>query len=290
MREVMQNELELLTAFERVAFRLAEFGNRPACKPLLHRFLASVGRTWVKIGSGNLQRLSGLEHVRDLQPDRGVLLVSNHRSFFDMYVLSSVLLHESSFIRRMYFPVRSTFFYQRPLGVVVNFWLAMMSMYPPILREKERKVFNRFSIEFLIEALRQPGTLVGYHPEGTRNKSGEGMLPAQPGVGEMAYHSQPVVIPVFISGLNNDIVSQVRGNFDGTGGPIDIRFGAPVELEKLYAREASPETYQAIADKLRSEILKLSPESRRGQTAPTTTFVRPRRAAASRSRGDQIGA
>ena len=248
-----------LRGFERVAFAIAELCNAPPLKAVGQAFLATVGRTWVRVLSQNLHRKRGLEHLPQSAPDRGVMLVANHSSFFDLYVVSSILFHEVDWIKELYFPVRSDFFYDRPLGVFVNGIMAAQSMYPPVLRQKERRLFNRFAIEFVIDALTKPGTVVGYHPEGTRNKTGDPytMLKAQPGVGEIAYHSRPLIIPVFITGLGNDLPRQVRSNFDGTGTPIDVVFGKSPDLQRLYERPAGPETYQAIADAMRDEIMRL---------------------------------
>ena len=95
-------------------------------------------QTWVRVGSQHLQRISGLEHVRDLAPDRGVFLVANHRSFFDFYVISAVVLRNSDWVKRMYFPVRSTFFYEGVAGMAVNAVMSAMAMYPPPGSEKSR--------------------------------------------------------------------------------------------------------------------------------------------------------
>ena len=62
------------------------------------------------------------EHVDELvafRPETGVMLVSNHRSFFDQYaMLLACYMGPVPWAKRLYFPVRSNFFYDQPLGDV----------------------------------------------------------------------------------------------------------------------------------------------------------------------------
>lgn len=256
MRSISRDERRLLRGFEKMSVPFAELMNRSPFKQAGHAFLTTVGQSWVYYASRNLQRIEGAHHTRAIDAERGVMLVSNHLSFFDMYMLSCILIDQTSWVQRMYFPVRSSFFYEQPLGIFVNTVMAAMSMYPPVLRSKERRAFNRYVVDFTADELRRPGTLVGFHPEGTRNKTGDNytLLPAQPGVGEIAHRSRPTIIPAFICGLSNNFARQVKSNFDGTGTPIDIEFGAPVQLDDLYALPPSAETHQAIANRLRDTI------------------------------------
>ena len=96
-------------------------------------------------------------------------------------------------------------------------------------------------------------------PEGTRNKSDEPytLLPATAGIGEIIYHAKPVVIPVFIIGLQTDLATQVRSNFDGTGVPVTVTFGAPIDLADRCSLPPGADTYRALADFLRLAIQRL---------------------------------
>jgi 1-acyl-sn-glycerol-3-phosphate acyltransferase len=260
MRTPSKEELSQLRGFEKIAFAIADKANRdPILKRYGHRYLDSVGKTWVYLATKNLIRVDGLQYVRDIDRSRGVVLVCNHLTMFDFYVISSVVLRSTDWVERMFFPVRSTYFYERPDGVLVNAIMAAMSMYPPVLRDKERKSFNRYTVDFITEAAATPGTLIGYHPEGTRNKTAEPytLLPASMGIGEIIYHAHPVVIPTFIIGLQNDLVTQIRSNFDGTGQPVTITFGAPIDLADRCNMPPGPETYRALAEFLRLAIMRL---------------------------------
>jgi 1-acyl-sn-glycerol-3-phosphate acyltransferase len=258
-------QLATLDRFERIAFEIADQVNRrPALKRAAHAFLSSVGRTWVRESTKNLVHMRGEEVLTELDPDRGVFLVANHRSFFDFYVVSSVVLRLAPWVDRLYFPVRSSFFYERPLGVFVNAVMSAMAMYPPVMRDGPKRAFNQYTVDLIAELVRERGTVVGFHPEGTRGKSDNPyeLLPANVGTGSIVYQARPIVLPVFTLGLINDFPKQVRSNFDGTGAPITIQFGKPLDLEEFYAMPARLSTYKLIADRIRDALTELGQKER----------------------------
>jgi 1-acyl-sn-glycerol-3-phosphate acyltransferase len=252
------DELALLSRFERLAFGLCAAANEsPAFKRASHVYLRQVGARIVYACLGNRMRIDGLEAVRRLAPDRGVVLASNHRSFFDLYAISCVLMRERvPWLERMYFPVRSSYFYERPDGVMLNAAIAALSMYPPVVREPGRRPFNQFATRLLAELLRERGTLVGIHPEGRRNKDPDpyALLPAQPGVGQMVYEARPIVLPVFLRGLTNDFLGQTWQNVTHRGEPLTIVFGEPLDLGAALGGPPRLRTYKRIADEVLAAI------------------------------------
>jgi 1-acyl-sn-glycerol-3-phosphate acyltransferase len=265
MRRPTPEQLAPLSRFERFAFEVADMMNRPpAVKAAAHTFLRVVGEAWVTASTNNLLHVRGVEHVRDLRPDRGVFLVANHRSFFDFYVISAVVLRSTKWVKRMYFPVRSTFFYESVAGMAVNAVMSAMAMYPPVMRDGPKRVFNQYTVDVLTDLMREPGTMVGFHPEGTRNK-GENpyeLLPANLGAGTIVYHAQPIVVPVFTLGLINNFPRQIMSNFDGTGAPITMLFGAPMDLSEHLQKPPRLRTYKAIAEHLREALMALGAQER----------------------------
>lgn len=232
-------QLERLTRFERFSFELVDFVNsNPAAKSTSSAFLRTVGMTWVYYCTRRLIHLVGFDKLRQYRPPRGVILASNHRSFFDMYVVNCWLYRTSELLQRSYFPVRSNFFYERPAGIFVNLVMSALSMYPPVFRDPQKNAFNRYGLKRLAELLQQRGTVVGMHPEGTRGKGPDpyALGPAQPGIGKLILEARPEVLPVFINGLGNDLPAQIRGNFDGSGPPVIIVAGEPLDLAAFFAR------------------------------------------------------
>ncbi len=253
-------QLSHLEPFERFAFGISDAMNRnPLLKRAGHTFLRTFGATWVHVCTRNLLTVEGLEPLASLRPPGGVVLACNHRSFFDLYVISSVLLRKTDWIRGMYFPVRSNYWYERPDGIIVNGIMSAWAMYPPVLRDPRRKSFNEYTVDFLADVMTQPGAVLGIHPEGTRNKTDDPytLVAAHPGIGQIVRRSNPLVIPAFILGLSNDIARQVRGNFDGTGERIQIVFGAPMDFTAMQSAPAKLRTYKTIADRVKDEIQRL---------------------------------
>jgi 1-acyl-sn-glycerol-3-phosphate acyltransferase len=256
-----REQLAPLSRMERFSFRFAEgINNTRPVKWSAQVFLHVIGASWVRVCTANLIRLHGYEKLAELRPPGGVMIVSNHRSFFDLYVIAQTLYWKTKLPKNLYFPVRADFFYQGFTGMFVNAVMAAFSMYPPMMREAEKKGFNRFSLERLKELCSEKGTVVGYHPEGTRNKTGDPytFLPGKPGAGEIAYHARPTVIPFFINGLRVDgLAKQVTSNFDRSGTPVWVVAGEPVNLDRFYEEPPSSKVYKAISDEMLVEIGKL---------------------------------
>lgn len=243
---VTQADLSALSRFERAALRLGALVNESArAKAASRHFNQAVTGRWMNLVSERRMTLLGLEHVVALHPDRGVLLAANHRSFFDMYMVLTHLHKRVDWCERSYFPVRSAFWYDHPLGVVTNLVASGMSMFPPVYREAEKREVTRVGLDFLAAELKRPGTVVGIHPEGTRNKGDDpyDLLPAEPGFGRVVLGARPIVVPVFVNGMANDFIHECRSTLDGTGIPIIIAFGAPVDFGELL--DADPHRLRA---------------------------------------------
>jgi 1-acyl-sn-glycerol-3-phosphate acyltransferase len=191
-------------------------------------------------------------------------VVSNHRSFFDLYVITGYLVNRGM-PHRLVFPVRSQFFYDKRLGLVVNGVMSFFAMYPPIFRERSRAALNLASLDETARLLKRGGTFVGLHPEGTRNKSDDpyALLAAQGGVGRVIQAAGGVdVLPVFINGLGNDLKKQVTGNFTRKGTPIIVNFGAPVDFEGMLDQPPSPRLHRRISEHALERIRILGEEER----------------------------
>ena len=265
MRRPTEQELKLLSLTERVCFEIADTVNRRAAfKRVAHLFQNTFGQTWVHYVTRHLVHSQGLERLEALRPDRGVFLVCNHRSFFDFYCISSVMLRACSWARGIFFPVRSNFFYEGPAGVAVNMVMSAWAMYPPVMRAPAKRGFNAFALDAIDAILQVPGNVVGYHPEGRRSTGPDpyDLLTASIGTGSIVYRARPVVIPVFTLGLINNFAKQVVGNFSGRGEPVTMVFGEPLDLERFYAMPPENETYKAIAEHIREAIIALSVEER----------------------------
>ncbi len=246
---------------------LIRFVRRTFEPGLLNAFLRycqrTVGQAWIHHCTKHLRHIHGLERVPSLHDDGSILVVANHRSFFDMYVITAELVRRGM-KKRIAFPVRSGFFYTSPLGLFVNGVMSFFAMYPPIFRDRKQAALNGTSLEELGFLLGRGGVYVGLHPEGTRKRDDDPytFLPAQPGVGRVAHEARVPVVPVFINGLQNDLGNQVLGNFTRKGTPIHVVFGAPIDFSDLYQEKGSPRVYRAIAERCMQAIGTLGEEER----------------------------
>ena len=267
--EPAAEELAVLSPFERAAFRLAWRMNRGRWKRFWTLCQRALGAGWIHLATYNLVRVSGLEHLESVSRQRPLLLVANHRSFFDMYVVSTVLFRRTGWRKQLFFPVRGRFFYDTPWGLLVNFVMGWWSMFPPFFGggdnpKIDKREFDKFSMRLLASLCREgAGNVIGFHPEGTRNKGADpySYLRPQPGVGKLIKDARPQVVPVFIAGLGNDLPRQILGNWRG-GEPVRVRFGPPLDFSDFYDRRESVRTYKEIADFVMSKIAELGEQDR----------------------------
>ena len=260
-------EIGVLAPMERTGFRLARRMNFGTWKRFWTFCQRHIGSLWIYLATYNLMNVFGIENVEGSDPGRPLLLVANHRSFFDMYTVSSVMFRRTRRPITLYFPVRAKFFYDRPLGWFVNLVMGWWSMYPPFFREEgegEKRRFDKFSLRELTRlASDGHGHIIGFHPEGKRNLNEDAysFLPAQPGIGKVILNAEPQVIPVFIAGLGNDLPKQIMGNWTG-GDKVRIWFGDPIDLSGFRGKRDSLRTHKEIADFLMSKIAELGAKDR----------------------------
>jgi 1-acyl-sn-glycerol-3-phosphate acyltransferase len=257
----------VLTPIERWNYRLGDlFSRRLAWAGLL--VTRGFGRWFVWLFSGRRFVVTGQQHLDQLRTTDRLLVVANHRSFFDFYVVLCVLWLRSAAPHRIVMPVRSTFFYDTIAGPLLNLAMSGYSMFPPILRDRERgAVFNRFSQDRIVEELDRDGTVMGMHPEGRRNKGPDpyAFLPARPGTGRLLRKATPgvVVLPVFVTGITNSAPRELFRNwFAARRWPIDLVFGAPVDISDLCAMPDGHETHMRIVERCMEEIRTLAERQR----------------------------
>ena len=254
-----------LSRIERLALRFGALSNEsPRGKWLQTQFLRRVSYIWVRAGVAHRMFIEGLDEISQLEPDAGVMIVSNHRSFFDQYVLLlACWMGQIRWAEQLWFPVRANFFYDHPAGIVVNALVAGGAMYPPIYRQAERRALNDGAVDKMVEILHTKGNVLGMHPEGTRGKGDDPykFLPAQPGVGKLALLAKPLVVPVFILGLGNRMLEDIKWNFSEEARrehAVILIYGRPIDYSDLTLEKPRPTLYKKCADRFMAEIGKLA--------------------------------
>ena len=244
----------MLSAFEQFAVRLMRRANEASLTAFWQRHVVIpfVGSVFDK-----RTITAGLERVPKDSTAR-ILLVANHRTFFDLFALGWLLLTRGGLRQSVSFPVRATFFYENPLGLAICLFMSGGSMFPPFFREAEKKTVNKDMLAELIAHLQKPAQMVGFHPEGTRSTSDDPyqLLPAKPGVGELALKARPIVVPAFISGMGNSFWGELWSKRK-----IIAVFGDPIELPETEG-ELRLSHYKRCADVFNQRIAALGEEEK----------------------------
>src|SRR6266436_9149642 len=255
------DEFVVLGRFEWLAFRLVRRMNRGRWKRLWTWCQKTLGAGWIHLSTYNIMNVYGLEHIEAVSHDRPILLVANHRSFFDMFTVSTVLFRRTTWRKQLFFPVRGRFFYQSLAGMFVNLVMGWWSMYPPFFITgknpmPEKRAFDKYSMRRLAQLCNDgAGNVIGFHPEGTRNKNDDpySFLRPQPGLGKLIKEANPQVVPVFIAGLGNNLPKQVLGNWFG-GPKIRVHLRKQLDLSRFVAKKDHVRTYKEIGEFVMSKI------------------------------------
>jgi 1-acyl-sn-glycerol-3-phosphate acyltransferase len=256
-------ELATLGGVERFIFRVARGMNRGRVTVFWNWYQRTVTAPLIELIVRKRLHVHGIAHAAAASLERPILLAANHRSFFDMYVVSSVLLVRTAGTRHLFFPVRGRFFYTSPLAIPLHA-LAGWSMFPPIFHEAGRRAFNHYSMR-LLAALCHTGRghVIGIHPEGGRNLGPDpySYLRPQSGVGRLIYDAAPQVVPVFIAGLGNSLANEIAANWRG-GEAVRVHFGEVLDLRQYAAKPPQARTYREITDLVMRKIAELGEEDR----------------------------
>ncbi len=252
-----------------MAVRLVRRMNRGRWQRLWFWCSREIGARLIALLTGPLVSVEGLEHVAATSRDRPLLVVANHRSYFDLYVVMCVLFRRLPGWRAILFPVRGRYFYQRPGGVLLNAVVAWWSMYPPFFREPAKAPFNQWAMTELASLCRDgAGRLIGYHPEGTRNRNPDPytFLPPHAGVGRLILEARPQVVPVFVAGLGNSVLEILRRRLRG-GERIRLRFGPALDGAGWAALPLTSAASRTVAEQVMAAVRLLGEQDRLAMAA-----------------------
>ncbi len=168
----------------------------------------------------------------------GLIVASNHISFWDPPMVGSALPRESHFL------AKEELFETPVLGALIR---GLNSI--PI----RRGVADMSGLSRAIETLKSGSALLMF-PEGTRMRDGE-LHPARPGVGMIAVQANVPILPCYISGSNRP------GKWWYRGTRVRIWFGAPLPWRELAGSETDltpgRSLYKSIGDGVMREVAQL---------------------------------
>ena len=144
-------------------------------------------------------------------------------------------------------------------------------MFPPIFREEKKRIFNQYALQRIRLELSSQGSMVGFHPEGKRNKDEDPytFLPAKKGVGEVIYNTPDAqVVPIYIQGMSNQIFGEIITNwFAAEKNPIHVYFGPAQQYNTFRQQEEDSSIHQTISEECMADIQKLAEQHK--QSVPT---------------------
>ena len=208
---------------------------------------------WVFFFALNRTRVTGREHVGEA---RNTLLLSNHQSMLDSFLVGLTAFFPKSLLRphlMPWNPAAAENFYKNPvLAWLADNWKCIW------VREGRRDLH---ALHRMIEVL--PRGVMTLFPEGTRSRDGS-VGPGRAGPGLLILATRPRVIPVAIDGMN--AVLPIGCYVPRIFKRITVSFGPPLDCADFVTLPRTRETAQALMDRAMDAI---RAEFSRSRTAGT---------------------
>lgn len=258
-----------LTRIERLNVRAVEAWHSV---PLLSAFSRAVGRQFCRRGFelvlGNMLRDHHFDRLAKADWSRGVLICANHRSYVDNFAIATRAMRHMPKDVRIVAPARTEGIFDRSYGLLLNFVLAGMNIYPPVVRSRRGVRWGQRVVHVVTALLQRGSVLVFIHPEGGRNKGSDPyrLLPARPGLGKMIHQSRAQVFPVFLHGFPRAPGKFIRANYrrGRRANPlVHAVMGEPLDFSAERGRPASPRLFSEIAERVNEAIRAAAEEERR---------------------------
>lgn len=190
---------------------------------------------------------------RNVGEERNTLLLSNHQSMLDSFLVGLVAFYPLSWLKPHVIPwnpAAAENFYKNPiLAWLADNWKCIW------VREGRHDLH---ALHRMIQVL--PHGVMTLFPEGTRSRDGS-VGPGQPGVGLLILATRPRVIPVAIEGMQE--VLPIGRHVPRLFKRIYVSCGPPVDYAAFLAMPRTRETAQAVIDHVMAAIQVQHAELRR---------------------------
>jgi 1-acyl-sn-glycerol-3-phosphate acyltransferase len=269
-----------LTRVERFNVKLVErWHSVPALSRAANWLARNFARREVELILHNILEDHHFERIAKANFDNGVLVCANHRSYVDNFAVAvRTMAHIPSDVR-MIAPARTEGLFDKPWGILINFFITGMNMYPPVVRSSRGAMWGKQVIQILSDLLRSGRTAIFIHPEGGRNKGSDPyhLMPAKPGLGKIIHSTRCDVFPVFLQGFPREPGAFLKANLRRGQPLVHAVMGEPLDFSAERALPASPEIYREIGRRLMDAIAELSTEEleiRARRSIPSSTETR----------------
>ena len=177
---------------------------------------------------------------------RNTLLLSNHQSMIDSFLVGVCAYWPRSFLKPFLIPwnpaAQENFYHPWWLGLLSDLWKCI----PVRPGRRDPKALYR-----MMRAL-ESGTMTLF-PEGTRTRDGS-IGRGRPGAGLLILGNRPTVVPVTIVGM--DRVLPIRSRFPRLFQRIYVYYGEPLDYSNFLERSRSKETAQQLVDRAMETLRK----------------------------------
>jgi 1-acyl-sn-glycerol-3-phosphate acyltransferase len=174
-----------------------------------------------------------------IAPDRGAVIVCNHRSSLDPSFI------EIATNRVVHWMVAKEYCAHWAMG-----WILRLAEVIPVNRGGVDTQATKAAIRYA-----RSGGLVALFPEGRINTTAQRLLPGRPGAALIALKARVPVIPCYVHG----------SPYDGTPlgcllmpAKVDVRIGQPMDLSEYYGREDEREVLEALTRRFLAAIATLA--------------------------------
>jgi len=187
-------------------------------------------------------RISGEHHIPDIGP---AILVSNHISYGDTFVLPSMIR------RRVTFPAKAELFSGRSVGGrIVRWFLHHVGMLP---MDRAGGRASATSMDPVLEVLRQ-GHIIGIYPEGTRSPDGR-LYKGKTGVARLVLAARVPVIPVGMK--DSQFVPSAFLGVPTIRHPV-ITIGPPLDFSRYAGAGNDRDVLRWVTDEIMGAVQQLS--------------------------------
>ena len=195
-----------------------------------------------------------------IPPEGRLIVVSNHLSFVDSFLVPIALLP-----RRVTVLTKAEYFEGKGLKGAFNRWFLTSMGYVPVRRGTGRAALG--ALDQGIEII-ETGRAFALYPEGTRSDDGR-LYRGRAGIGALVLSTGAQVLPVGIIGTER--MQPVGQKIPTTFARVTVRIGEPMEFGQ-YAADPPGKARRMIADEVTQAIQKLSGQEYAGiynDRAPT---------------------
>lgn len=181
---------------------------------------------------------------RNVSEGRNTLLLSNHQSMLDSFLVGLAAFYPRSWLKPHLIPwnpAAAENFYKNPiLAWLADNWKCIW------VRQGRRDLH---ALHRMMEVL--PRATMTLFPEGTRSRDGA-VGPGRPGPGLLVLATRPRVIPVAIEGMQE--VLPIGRHVPRVFKRICVSFGPPVDYAEFVTMPRTRETAQALVDRVMEAI------------------------------------